>query len=205
MSSLHNAILFKYPANSNEANDRVTVRGATTVVSEVVDNRLHDVFCRETMWMSNIADADGNATRVDAMFVKCSGVDSHRGDPTGGSGSGWTARTIPDTVENYAGDDVDTTVSGFQHDLLLLGTHFTATSVRLRFTGSDIKIYAVMLLEIVAQWDVNRGETFGIEADYVRQPGRVTHNTSRERLRDTLLRQRTSEMGGGLQRQGHSG
>ena len=87
--------------------------------------------------------------------------------------SGWTARTITDTVENYAGDDVDTTVSGFQHDLLLLGTHFTATSVRLRFTGSDIKIYAVMLLEIVAQWDVNRGETFGIEADYVRQPGRV--------------------------------
>ena len=31
--SLHNAILFKYPANYNEANDRVTVRGATTIVS----------------------------------------------------------------------------------------------------------------------------------------------------------------------------
>ena len=170
--SLHNAILFKHPANYNEANDRVTVRGATTIVSEVVDND-YTTYSAEDDVDVNIADADGNATRVDAMFVKCSGVDSHRGDPTGGSGSGWTARTITDTVENYAGDDVDTTVSGFQHDLLLLGTHFTATSVRLRFTGSDIKIYAVMLLEIVAQWDVNRGETFGIEADYVRQPGRV--------------------------------
>ena len=115
--SLHNAILFKNPANYNEANDRVTVRGATTIVSEMTDND-YTTYSAEDDVDIDISDADGTATRVDAVFVKCSGVDSHRGNPTGGSGSGWTARTIPDTVENYAGDDVDTTVSGFQHDLL---------------------------------------------------------------------------------------
>ena len=156
--SLHNAILFKYPANYNEANDRVTVRGATTIVSEVVDND-YTTYSAEDDVDVNIADAHGNPTRVDAIFIKGSGLSTHRGDPTGGSGSGWAARTIPSTVNNFSGTAVETTLDGFQHDLFRLDPPFTATSVRLRFTGTDIKIYAVMLLQIVVQWDVNRIET----------------------------------------------
>ena len=69
--SLHNAILFKYPANYNEANDRVTVRGATTVVSEVVDND-YTTYSAEDDVDVNIADANGSPTRVDAIFIKSS-------------------------------------------------------------------------------------------------------------------------------------
>ena len=164
--SLHNAILFKNPANYNEANDRVTVRGATTIVSEMTDND-YTTYSDEGDVDVNIADASGNPTRVDAVFVKCSGVDTQRGDPTGGSGSSWAARTIPDTVNNFSGAAVETTLDGFQHDLFLLDPPFTATSVRLRFTGSDIKIYAVMLLQIVAQWDVNRIETLTADPEQI--------------------------------------
>ena len=109
----------------------------------------------------------GSPTRVDAIFIKSSGLSTHRGDPTGGSGSGWAARTIPDTVDNFSGTAVETTLDGFQHDLFLLDPPFTATSVRLRFTGSDIKIYAVILLEIVAQWDVNRIETLTADPEQI--------------------------------------
>ena len=178
LASLHNAIIFKFPANYNDDNDRVTVRGATRVVREMVDND-YNTYSAEDDVDVNIADADGNATRVDAIVVKCSGVTSHQGDPTGGSGSGWAARTIPDTVENYAGDSVSTTVGGFQHDLYLLDTHFTATSVRLRFTGSDIKIYAVMLLEIVAQWDVNQIETLSADPEQIDKAARLQQTQGR--------------------------
>ena len=61
----------------------MTVRGATTIVSEMTDND-YTTYSAEDDIDVNIADADGNATRVDAMFVKCSGVASHRGNPTGG-------------------------------------------------------------------------------------------------------------------------
>ena len=104
---------------------------------------------------------------MDAVFIKGSGLSTHRGDPTGGSGSGWAARTIPSTVDNFSGTAVETTLDGFQHDLFLLDTPFTATSVRLRFTGTDIKIYAVMLLQIVAQWDVNRTETLTADPEQI--------------------------------------
>ena len=142
------------------------MRGATTIVSEMTDND-YTTYSDEDDVDVNIADASGNPTRVDAVFVKCSGVASYRGNPTGGAGSGWTARTIPDTVDNFSGTAVETTLDGFQHDLFLLDPPFTATSVRLRFTGTDIKIYAVMLIQIIAQWDVNRIETLTADPEQI--------------------------------------
>ena len=54
---------------------------------------------------------------------------------------------MPATVKNWEGTEVSTVVAGFQHDLYLLDSHFTATSVRMTFTGTDAKIYEIMLLE----------------------------------------------------------
>ena len=154
MPTLHDTLLFYECRNYNDDNDRITVRGATTPVPEMVDND-YTTYSSEDDVDASIVDADGNATRVDAVFIKSKGVDSYAGTPTGGSGSGWTGRSIPDTVENYEGADIDTEIHGFQHDLYLLPTHFTAESVRLQFTGTDIEIYEVMLLELGFEIDAN--------------------------------------------------
>ena len=57
------------------------------------------------------------------------------------TGSGYSNRRMPSTVKNWEGTDLSTIVNGFQHDLYLLDSHFTATSVRMTFTGANAKIY----------------------------------------------------------------
>ena len=52
---------------------------------------------------------------------------------------GYNNRVMPLTVKNWEGTEVSTVVAGFQHDLYLLDSHFTATSVRMMFTGTDAK------------------------------------------------------------------
>ena len=155
MASLHNTLIFRACKHfSLDYGGRVTKRGATTVIPEISDN--------DFLTYSGVRDMDinisesGNPTRVDAFYLMSKNVTRHIGTPTGGSGSGWTNRDIPETVQNYQGEDVDTTVDGFQHDLYLLPTHFTATSVRLRFQGRGIQIYELMLLELALELDANK-------------------------------------------------
>ena len=62
-------------------------------------------------------------------------IEGHSAEPTGGTGVGYSNRGMPSTMKNWEGTDVSTVVAGFQHDLYLLDSHFTATSVRLTFTG----------------------------------------------------------------------
>ena len=161
MASLHNTLIFKACRHfSRDYGERVTVRGATTLIPEVSDN--------DFLTYSGIRDMDidiserGNPTRVDAFFLKSKNVDRHTGTPAGGSGSGWMGRDMPGAVENVKGDSVDTTVDGFQHDLYLLSSHFTATSVGLQFEGTDVKIYEVMLLELGLELDANRSDFVAI-------------------------------------------
>ena len=153
MTSLHDTLLFYPCRNYSDDNDRIEIRDTATPVPEMVDND-YTTYSSEDDVDVDMSD-DGNATRVDAVFIKSKNVDTYVGTPTGGTGSGWTSRSIPDTVENYEGADIDTEIHGFQHDLYLLPTHFTATSVRLEFTGTDIEIYEVMLLEIGFEVDAN--------------------------------------------------
>ena len=59
-----------------------------------------------------------------------------------------------------------------QHDLYLLSPHFTATSVRLTFTGANAKIYEIMLLEFGISIDAN-GDFLNIEPNFVDREGVV--------------------------------
>ena len=155
MASLHNVLIFRACRHfSRDYGARVTVRGATTPIPEVSDNDFLTYSGVRDMDI-NISEA-GNPTRVDAFYLISKNVTRHSGTPTGGSGSGWTNRVVPDTVLNYQGDAVDTTVDGFQHDLFLLENPFTATSVRLRFQGRGIQIYELMLLELALELDANK-------------------------------------------------
>ena len=47
-------------------------------------------------------------------------------------------------------------VDGFKHDLFELASEMTAESVRLQFTGTNVKIYALMLLELGLEIHANR-------------------------------------------------
>ena len=152
IASLHNALFFKQCVNYLDRGARVSVHGNPSELVRAVADNNYKTFTREKDLVINIA-VGGNPTRVDAIFVKGQDIEGHSAEPTGGTGVGYSNRGMPLVVKNWEGTEVSTVVAGFQHDLYLLDSHFTATSVRLTFTGTDAKIYEVMLLE------------FGIEID----------------------------------------
>ena len=165
IASLHNALFFKECVNYFDRGARVSVHGNPSELVRAVADNNYKTYTREKDLVINIA-VGGNPTRVDAILVKGKGITRHSGAPTGGSGSGWTDVDLPSTVKNWEGTDVSTTVLGFQHHLLLLDSHFTATSVRVRFQGTNVEIYEILLLEFLLEIDAN-GDFTDISPDYV--------------------------------------
>lgn len=165
MASLQNLLLFRECRNYLDRGARVTVRGSSTVVREMADNDYTTYSSADDV---DVDISDGNAaTRVDAILVKYKGdLRNYRVTPTGGSGSAVT-RAVPDTVTDFYGDSVSLEVAGFKHDLFLLSSPFTATSVRLAFTGTDVEIYEVMLLELLQEIDANESDIVRLDTAYV--------------------------------------
>ena len=155
IASLHNALFFKDCVNLDAQGARVSQYGSpTTLVREAADNDF-TTFTTLTDLAVDIS-VNGNPTRVDAFFLKSKGVRHHSGTPSGGTGTGWTHAPVPATIRTDEGTEVSTTVAGFQHQLLLLDSHFTATSVRLQFSGTpDIAIYEIMLIEFGIEMNAN--------------------------------------------------
>ena len=177
MPSLHNTLIFKACRHfSRDYGVRATVRGGTTLIPEVSDNDFRTYSGVRDMDI-NISE-NGEATRVDAFFLISKNVTRHSGTPTGGSGSGWRNRAVPETVENYQGDAVDTIIDGFQYDLFLLPSHFTATSVRLRFNGTGIQIYELMLLELALELDANTSDFVAIDPTDTERQAQLDTNPS---------------------------
>ena len=163
----HSTLICKPAINYD--GDRVTVRGASTVVSEMTDN---SYLTHSTETDVDIDVSDGtNATKIDAIFLKTKNVDSYSFTPSGGAGDAFTDRDIPSTYETVDGRDQSAVVNGFQHEIYLLDAEVTATSVRLQFTGTGIEIYAVMLLELLAE--IRDGEFLDVLPDKVDRTGRV--------------------------------
>ena len=173
IASLHNALFFKECVNYLDNGGRVSVHGDPTQLVRAVADNDYNTSTTEKDLDINIA-INGDPTRVDAIFVKGIGIEGHSAVPTGGSGSGYSNRVMPETVKNWEGTAVSTTVAGFQHDLYLLPAHFTATRVRMTFTGTDAKIVEVMLLEFGISIDAN-GDFTQIDLDFVDREG-VIHS-----------------------------
>ena len=171
IASLHNALFFKECVNYLDDGARVSEHGnAANIIRAVADND-YRTFSTETEYDINIA-VNGQPTRVDAVFVKGIGIEGHSAAPTGGSGPGYSNRRMPSTVQNYEGTAISTVVNGFQHDLFLLDPHFTATSVRMTFTGAGARIVEVMLLEFGLEVDAN-GDFTEINPDFVDRSGEI--------------------------------
>ena len=171
IASLHNALFFKECVNYFDDGARVSVHGNPSELVRAVADNDYNTFTRQKDLVMNIA-VNGNPTRVDAIFVKGIDIEGHSAEPTGGTGVGYSNRRMPLTVKNWEGTEVSTVVAGFQHDLYLLDSHFTATSVRMMFTGTDAKIYEIMLLEFGLEINANSDFT-QINPDFVDRSGVV--------------------------------
>lgn len=173
IASLHNALFFKECVNYFDEGARISVHGDPTHLVRAVGDNNYQTFTREKDLVLNIA-IGGNPTRVDAIFVKGIDIEGHSAEPTGGTGSGYSNRQMPETVKNWEGTEVSTIVAGFQHDLYLLDRHFTAKEVRMTFTGQNARIYEVMCLEFGISIDAN-GDFTEINTDFVDREG-VIHS-----------------------------
>ena len=171
IASLHNALFFKECVNYFDDGARVSEYGDPTHLVRAAADHDYKTFTTEKDLVINIA-VGGNSTRIDAIFVKGIDIEGHSAEPTGGTGSGYSNRRMPSTMKNWEGTDVSTIVNGFQHDLYLLDSHFTATSVRMTFTGANAKIYEIMLLEFGIEIDSNADFT-QINPDFVDRSGVV--------------------------------
>ena len=185
IASLHNALFFKECVNYFDDGARVSEFGnPSNLVREVADND-YTTFSTVRDYAINIA-VNGAPTRVDAILVKGKGILWHSAEPTGGSGVGYRNRRIPATVKNWEGTDVSTVVNGFQHDLYLLPVPFTATSVRLTFTGGNAQIYEIMLLEFGLEIDAN-GDFTQIDLDFVDREGVIHSDPGGGIVYDSLI------------------
>ena len=165
IASLHNALFFKECVNALDNGERVSEHGnASNIIREVADNN-YKTFSTVRDYAIDMS-RNNQPTRVDAVFIKSKGVTRHSGTPTGGSGTGWTNEALPATVKNWEGTHISTTVLGFQHHLLLMDQHFTATSVRVQFEGTNVEVYEILLLELLLEIDAN-GDFTEIAPDYV--------------------------------------
>ena len=185
IASMHNALFFKECVNYFDDGARVSEHGnPSNIIREVADNN-YQTFTTEKDLSINIA-VGGNPTRVDAVFIKSKGVTRHSGTPMGGSGTGWTNEALPETVENWEGTHVSTTVLGFQHHLLLLDQHFTATSVRVQFQGTNVEVYELMCLEFGIEIDAN-GDFTEIATNFVDREGIIHSDPSGGIVYDTPI------------------
>ena len=169
IASLHNALFFKQCINYLDNGGRVSEHGNPSNIIRAVADNDYKTFAREKDLVLNIA-VGGNPTRVDAIFVKGIDIEGHSAEPTGGMGVGYSNRVMPATVKNWEGTDVSTIVNDFSHDLYLLDQHFTATSVRMTFTGANAKIVEVMCLEFGISIDAN-GDFTEIATNFVDRAG----------------------------------
>ena len=152
-ATLHKTLFFVEPLNYEPG--RVTRRGTQIIVTELTDND-YTTFSTHTDFDINLADANGNATGFNYIFIKAKGKNiTYTLTPIGGSGTGVTNRRMPESIKNIGGGAVSTVVNGFTHDLYPLAERVTATSVRLQITGTDLEIYAVMLLKRIWEIDAN--------------------------------------------------
>ena len=153
--TLHNSLLFKNPLNYIPG--RIVRAGTSNIITEMSDNN-YRTYSREGRVEIDMRDSGGNPTRITHVFVKGRDLDDYGFNPQGGSGTGFTGRSIPTEITNYEGTPSRTTVSGFQHDLYKLPNPVTATSVEMDFNGTNRKVFAVMLLDL--GWELAANSQF---------------------------------------------
>ena len=110
------------------------------VVTEVNDNDYRTYSTGTTYYVQTHGDTSSTGTRVDAIFVKGSGITSYSLSAESGYGGGVASRVIPATVTTPEGTPVDTTVNGFQNDLLDLSINRVTVVNAQSLTGTTATV-----------------------------------------------------------------
>ena len=180
------SLFFDFPINMRTDVERnFTVSGATETVNRTIADNNYETFSDSTDY-AFITHGILPADRMDIthVFLKGSGITSYELSVPSGHGTGTTVtRTLPTTVNNLEGRPVSITVDGFQNDLFKIvdsgGTDnpFSATKVEIDITGTDVKVYEVMLLNLEYELQVGR-DYFQINPSKVSRKAGLHENTS---------------------------
>ena len=183
--SIHNALFFEDCVNYFDQGARIREYGNVSHILREAGDNDYQTYTDVTDMVIDMS-VGGQPTRVDAVFVKGIGIDSHAAVATGGIGTGYSARVVPATVTNWEGTEVSTIINGFQHDLYLVPEPFTATSVRMTFTGTDAKITEIMLLAFGVEINAN-GDLIEINPEFVDRVGIVHPDAGGGQMYDYVI------------------
>ena len=184
LASLHNMLFFEEPINYEP--ERVTRQGTSTVVTQLTDND-KTTFSTHTDFAIDISDSTGNPTAFDYVFIIAKGQNIRVSiTPTGGVGSGFANRFVSETLKNIGGGEVSKVVNDLIYDLYPLPSRVTATNVRLRIHGTNIEVYAVMLLKLGWELDAN-SKFIDMQFDRVDRTGNLTELPDGYIERDQVL------------------
>ena len=147
---------FDYPVNfhddivRNTARDNANVyRAITTFTDGDADTyRTETAYRLFTSPRYRAGDVTQHA-RVSHIFVKGTGITSYSLSVPAGYGTGSTVtRTLPTHVTTPQGQNVPILHDGKQHDLFAIPTPVTARALDIVFTGTSVKLYSIMLLDL---------------------------------------------------------
>ena len=148
---------------------------------------IRTTFSTHTDFDINIADANGDPTAFDYVFLIGKGSNLRISiTPTGGVGTGFANRVVPETIKNIGGREVSKVVNGLLYDLYPLPSRVTATNVRLQINGTNPQVHAVMLLKLGWELDAN-SEFINMEFDRVDRTGNLTQLPDGTLERDQVL------------------
>ena len=173
------SLFFDFPINYRTDLERnFSGSGATrTAITSIADNNYNTSSDATTFTFKTHQILASQSTQITHVFVKCSGVVSYEISVPTGMGTGTTeTRTLPSTVNNAEGEPISITVGDWQNDLFKLTAPFNATEVQIIFTGTDVKIAEVMLLNLVL--DFPQSHYFEITPTKTDRRGGLHENTS---------------------------
>ena len=118
-----------------------------TTPTEAGDND-HGTWTTKSTIVCDIRDEAGDSSDFDHIFVRCSGATSYTIFLDNASQG---TRVLPSTIQVTDAfpdvDDVAILRAGWQHDLLALRDELSGSSIRLVFTGSNIRISEILILK----------------------------------------------------------
>lgn len=166
---------FNVPINYRPNRNFTLVNNTRIPTTQISDNNYNTSTIGPTFEIDIHGNQAGVSTTINHIFVKCSPTTTGYtfSIPTGmGTGNTFT-RTFVDTVINFEKTEVSTIINGFKHDLYEIPSSnpIDGTRVRLTFTGSDIKIYALMLLERKIELNANSKYTLIVPKKVDRRSG----------------------------------
>ena len=165
---------FKTPIHYQGTRQIFSLDGTTrTPAPEVTDNDYRTYSTELSYIIQTYGTTPTTNTTINFIWIKGTGITNYTlSVPSGmGSGAGVTTQVIQPTVTPPDGTTISTTINNIQHELLDLSSLSTdgtlnCVEAQLVFTGVNVRIYEIMLLESLLYLDSENNFT-NIESTYV--------------------------------------